>query len=508
MQHTNISGRVLARNSLLNLIGQAIPLVVGFAAMPFIIQGLGTERFGLLSLIWIVLGYFTIFDLGLGRATTKYVAEALGKGNTREASQMLWTAVTIQAIVGIAGTLVIVLITPGLVQNILNITPSLHVEAKNSFYTLALSVPVILISTSFSGALAAVQRFDLINAVKIPSTIATYIVPLVGGQLGWSLPLVIGLLIAVKTLALISFSVLSILRIPDLKQPTLAPRNMLPKVMAFGGWITVSVVLAPSIKYLDRFIIGSMISITSVAYYTTPFDTLQRLWIIPMSMVLTLFPAFSALSGMGKYSRTRELFVSSVKYLLALSAPIFLVLILFARQLLSAWLGHEFMQNSIIPFQILAASALIGIVAPVTGAILDGYGRPDIVAKVYLVNAPINLLLVWYLTQHWGLAGAALTAVVRTCIETAVLIAFTLKVVRFPLHGFLVGISRTAWIVMGLCLAVVLLARTAMPTTWFQVATVAILLLGYAVAIWRYGFNGSDRRSLRGLIKRAPDQKP
>jgi hypothetical protein len=27
----------------------------------------------------VVLGYFTIFDLGLGRATTKYVADALAK---------------------------------------------------------------------------------------------------------------------------------------------------------------------------------------------------------------------------------------------------------------------------------------------------------------------------------------------------------------------------------------------------------------------------------------------
>jgi hypothetical protein len=32
-----------------------------------------------LSLAWVVLGYFAIVDLELGRATTKFVAEALGK---------------------------------------------------------------------------------------------------------------------------------------------------------------------------------------------------------------------------------------------------------------------------------------------------------------------------------------------------------------------------------------------------------------------------------------------
>ena len=76
----DVSGRLLVQNSLLNFSSQAISLLVGVVTIPFIVRGLGTDRFGLLSLVWIVLGYFTIFDLGLGRAATKYVAEALGKG--------------------------------------------------------------------------------------------------------------------------------------------------------------------------------------------------------------------------------------------------------------------------------------------------------------------------------------------------------------------------------------------------------------------------------------------
>ncbi|MCI0403070.1 MAG: flippase, partial [Acidobacteria bacterium] len=53
---------------------------MGVLCIPPIIAGLGAERFGLLALAWAVLGYFNIFDLGLGRATTKFVAESLGRG--------------------------------------------------------------------------------------------------------------------------------------------------------------------------------------------------------------------------------------------------------------------------------------------------------------------------------------------------------------------------------------------------------------------------------------------
>jgi len=106
-----ITGGLLARNTLLNFIGQVVPLLVGVGTIPFIVRGLGTERFGLLSLAWVVLGYFAVFDLGLGRATTKFVAEALGRGEDEEIPSIVWTAVTVQSVLGIVGALVLVGIT-------------------------------------------------------------------------------------------------------------------------------------------------------------------------------------------------------------------------------------------------------------------------------------------------------------------------------------------------------------------------------------------------------------
>ena len=167
-----ISGKLLVRNTFLNFLGQVVPLLVGVVTIPFIVQGLGTERFGLLSLAWVVLSYFTIFDLGLGRATTKFVAEVLGKCEEEQIPQIVWTAITIQAILGLLGALVLISITPILMEHILNIPPDLIKEAKATFYLLALSVPVVLVS--FRGVLEASQRFDLVNAVKIPTSALTF----------------------------------------------------------------------------------------------------------------------------------------------------------------------------------------------------------------------------------------------------------------------------------------------------------------------------------------------
>src|SRR3954463_9824331 len=87
-----VSGRMLARNTVLNLAGLLIPLLIGVVVIPWIVRGLGLERFGLLSLCWVVLGYFGLFDLGLSRATTKFVAETLSKAETGGLRTLVWTS--------------------------------------------------------------------------------------------------------------------------------------------------------------------------------------------------------------------------------------------------------------------------------------------------------------------------------------------------------------------------------------------------------------------------------
>ena len=55
-------------------------MAIALVTIPMLIEGIGRERFGVLTLAWIILGYFSLFDLGLGRALTRLAAEKLGLG--------------------------------------------------------------------------------------------------------------------------------------------------------------------------------------------------------------------------------------------------------------------------------------------------------------------------------------------------------------------------------------------------------------------------------------------
>src|SRR5437660_9026062 len=113
------SGNLLVRNAVWNFIGSAAPMLVAIFCIPILIRGLGTDRFGVLTLVWAVIGYASLFDLGLGRALTQVVARKLGAGEHHEVPALVWTSLLLMLLLGLIGTVVVVSLSPWLVHRML-----------------------------------------------------------------------------------------------------------------------------------------------------------------------------------------------------------------------------------------------------------------------------------------------------------------------------------------------------------------------------------------------------
>jgi len=496
-----ISGSLIARNALLNLIGQAVPLLVGVVTIPFVVRGLGVDRFGLLSLAWVVLGYFTIFDLGLGRATTKYVAEAVGRGEDDQIPKIVWTSVTVQAAMGLIGALVLVGITDLLVERILNIPPELLSEAKDTFHLLALSIPLVLVSSSFSGVMEAVQRFDLVNAVRIPSSALTYILPLVGVNLGWGLPGIVALLLLARLATLVAFITIDLRIVPHMRRYS-GSAALLSRLFSFGGWITVSSMVGPILVYLDRFIIGTILTIAALAYYTAPYEAVTRLWIVSASLTATLFPAFSTLDGSGRKQTLGMFFSRSVKYVLLTTGPVVVVIYLFAGEILQIWLGSDFAAESTLAMQVLAFGVLINSLAHTPFAFLQGIGRPDIPAKFHLLELPVYLVAAWILVSRFGIPGAAGAWTMRVALDAFLLFVAAFKIYEITPDQLAENGAKVAAI--GLvtfgCIGFMLRAlEHAIPLAFQFLLIVGVLLL-FAWAGWKHALDDLDRRAVHKIV--------
>ena len=147
-------GSPLTRNVFWSLIGNGVPIVLAIIVIPILIKAMGNSRFAVLTISWMVVGYFSLFDMSVGRALTKLISEKLGTGSYSDIPELVWTALIIMAILGGVAAIMIFLLTPLLVKSILNIPVFLQTETLKVFHLLAISIPFVINASKNSGSIS------------------------------------------------------------------------------------------------------------------------------------------------------------------------------------------------------------------------------------------------------------------------------------------------------------------------------------------------------------------
>lgn len=485
------SGSLLARNTTWNLIGQVAPMGVAVLAVPRLIHALGTERFGVLTIAWIVVGYFSLFNLGLGRAMTNVVAQRLATESSHELPAIIWTANLLMGMLGILGGVTLALLSPMIVQHLLKTPPALQIETIRAFYLLSLSLPFVVSTDGFRGILEARQKFRIINAVRVPMGIATFAAPLL--VLPWSkdLTAVVGILVAARFVFWLLYVFLALRDMPFLLHCIAIDTQLLPSLFSFGAWMTVSNVLGPIMSYLDRFLVGMLLSLTAVAYYATPYEVATKLLIFPMAIVGVLFPAFStALAADGE--RAGMLFRRAVKYVALALLPLALLMVLFAQNGLSVWLGPDFARHSTRVLQWLAIGVFANGLATLPFALIQSAGRADITGKIHFFELPFYLITVWILTVHFGIDGTAIAWAARVIGDCALLFWAGERLLgkmlrtRSIVGGIGIIAAAFALAMVNVSLPLKLLMATLGLTSYLAVVWLIILTTGERTGILNY----------------------
>lgn len=494
----DVGGRQLGVNTLWSLVGGGIPLLFALGAMPFIVDGLGTARFGVLLLIWALIGYFGLIDLGIGRALTQMTADRLGAGKPHEVPSVVWSGTAAMVVLGVSGGLLLAALAGPLVRNLLAVPEVYQDEAVVSLRLVALGLPLIVAGGGLAGVLNGYQRFAVLNSLRIPFSAANFLGQALVATFWPDLALAVAVLITVRTLNAAVLAWLCWRVAPFRRGESKWNRADLRRLLGFGGWITVSNVIGPLMVYLDRFLIGGMISMSAVAYYATPHEAVTRLWIVPSAVVGVLFPAFTSVLQHDRM-RVARLFRGGLAANFMLLAPPTVILVGFAEPLLNLWLGPDFAAHSTPVLQIMAVAVLINSLAQVPFALIQALGRPDVTAKLHLAELLPYLLLLAWCTQAWGIVGAALVWALRVAVDGLVLAIIARRMLPELRE------DRRPTIAIVVFLGALLLLLSLNLHVAIQLALTAAGLIGVPLMIWLW-FLGKHERSL--LIAMLPGRRP
>lgn len=422
----------LLRNTFLNLVGLGFPLVVAIFTIPLLIAALGIERFGILALIWALVSYFGLFDLGLGRALTRELAALRALGDADTAKRLVATALGVMGVLGVTVGLILGLGAEWSVRQLGGVTDA--GEVVHAVYAMAFAMPFIMMAAGLRGVLEAERSFAIINAIRLPMGIFTFLAPLaVVNYWDNDLGLVAATLTGGRVLAYFAH-VWFCRHIPTVI-PVIMPidLHLMKRLLQTGGWMTISNVISPLMGYLDRYVIGVTISVAAVAYYAIPYEIITKLWIIPGALTAVLFPRFAEMAARDRL-QGRTLFRQSTLLLFVSTYPIALGVALFSRELLELWLDADFAARSYPLLQVFACGILLTCLAHVPFTFLQGVGRSDITAKIHVLEFPVYVLLLWLAAQNFGLSGAVVVWFARVFGDTLLLFHISLRNMDTALH--------------------------------------------------------------------------
>ncbi len=389
----------ISRHTTYNLAGALLPVAITLVTVPLYLAVVGAERYGALAIAWVLLGYLGFLDLGLGAAVSQRIAaHPDGDGPRRFFWTGLWTSLAMSllaaAVFYVGAAIYFSVAPPG---------TAMMQEFQAAVPWIGMILPVAMLSGVTGGALHGRQRFLAMNVINATSSTLMSLLPLLVAFLWW--PTLSGLIagaIAARAVGLL-LQLWTCTRAIPLRGVERPRRELLKPLLSFGGWITVSTAVSPLLQSMDRLAIGAFLGTAAVAAYSIAYSLVARMAIIPASLSSALFPRF-AVDADGERERIVGLALAATA---AVMTPAVIGALLLIQPFFILWLGPEMARASVPVAYALVAGAWTNSIAYVPATLLQGSGRPDLVAKTHLVEILPYWMVLGGSLYLFGLVGAA-----------------------------------------------------------------------------------------------------
>lgn len=159
-----------------------VDILVALLFVPYLLDGLGQDEYGLYRLLYSTASYLAVLDFGLGGTITRYIVKYKTEKDVRSQENFMAMGLTIYGVLAVATmifSVVMAILIPKLYAA--SISPEQMREAQGIFMILCATHAVTLFSHAYTGLFSAYERFSyskVSNIVKILLRVALLIIGL------------------------------------------------------------------------------------------------------------------------------------------------------------------------------------------------------------------------------------------------------------------------------------------------------------------------------------------
>jgi O-antigen/teichoic acid export membrane protein len=382
---------------------------VFFVLTPRTIAGLGVEGFGLWTLVFSLIGFLGLLDLGMATGTVRFVARALarGPGEPRALGRVVSTLLAAQVTLAGAALVVVALVAPR-IGSLFDLPPGTRGEAEVLFWLVAARAVLLALPLGvFRGLLYGGGRIPEVNLVNVFSCLAYgvgAIAVLESPQAG-VLPLA-GWNLASMLLEHGAYLVLCRRYFPGLRlSPSLVDPGLLWEALGFGAsQLLVNVASLLTLR-ADPALIKLHLPLTAVAVHALALKLSENLCMLIKQGANVLGPRAAQL-GVGDTGGMRSLLGRAIRAAGLLAGLPTAWALLYADDLFRLWTPGVEGAGPVL--RILAIGVLLTSPIQVAAVMLGMSGDHGRVAWISAAAAATNVALTATLLPLVGLTGAAI----------------------------------------------------------------------------------------------------
>ena len=462
----------LKKNIISNYVARVFTAGSIYLFVPFYVQLLGVDAYGILSFSIVLLSITSLADVGLSVTFSRELA----KGGTKDQLATMFKTIERILLLGSGAIAAIFLfLTPLLVDSWLNIGSLERDTAVISLRFLSAALPLQLLVSFYVSGLLALERQSTAAALQSAHIMARS--GLVILLLWWSPNLTTfaawQLLVSLVFLVIARTVLLRHMHVPPMKHVRFDLSAMRPLARFAGGILLISIISAVNIQ-LDKVVVSKFFTVTDLGHYSLASSLAQLPVTVAGPIMVALFPRFTALSASGQQAEAGRLYERFSFIIASISSVGAFALLFFPAELLQIWLQRPMPQEAISATQFLSVGSLFLALqlAPFNLSLANGHNATSV--KLGLAALVVTIPSIFVAAQYFGLPGVAsiwilLNAITFSALaiiinrrfhagqEAAWLWRATVAPVAVALAMMLVGrlfadhFSRSIWISIGCC---------------------------------------------------------
>ncbi len=487
----------MIRSSLSNWLGLFVTGLINLILTPILIHRLGDFHYGIWILVFSVVSYYGLLDLGMYTTALRFVARARGEGDRQRLDQVLANSLAITSVLAVVAMLVTGLLV-WLVPHFFGLSGVSRHLFRSVLLLLGMSVAITSLSQMLGNYLCGLDRFELFNLARIVCSILRAFMMLLALKWGQGLT---GLAWATLIASLISLPLhwYLIRRADPLLtiQKSHASWSRIRELMGFGFFSFLTTVGNYGRFYLDSLVIARVLTVALITPFSIAGQIVEYFRVIVQGVMSPMITSFSSMVGKKcNLEGLQEGLLKTTRFTSLLSLFVGSLLLLNGQMFIRLWVGDRFLQ-SYGPLAILTIAYTIMLAQVPSNAVLYALNRHRVMAAWTLGEGLANVALSVYLARNHGLVGVALgTAIPMVFVTALVQPCYVLRQLRLSAWTYLSRAVARATAVAAVFFVLSQLGGSVGSTSGLLVLTCRVVWQSILFLLLAFflGLTGEDRR--------------